>query len=109
MYKSFYGLREKPFNLTPDPKDLFLSSHHEEALAHLEYARRERGGFVILTGEVGAGKTTVARHFLAGLDEQTATAVILYPALSARENVQVVLGLLHPPVIRGYGQQRQVQ
>jgi len=91
VYVSFFGFREKPFNLTPDPKYLFLSSRHEEALAHLEYARRERGGFVLLTGEVGAGKTTVARHFLSGLDEQTATAVILYPALSASELLASVL------------------
>jgi general secretion pathway protein A len=91
VYVSFFGFREKPFNLTPDPKYLYLSSRHQEALAHLEFCRRERGGFVLLTGEVGAGKTTVARHFLAHLDEHTATAVVLYPALSASELLASVL------------------
>ncbi len=102
MYVSYYDFREKPFNLTPDPKYLYLSSRHQEALAHLEYARRERGGFVLLTGEVGAGKTTVARHFLTHLDEaQTATAVVLYPALTAQELLASVLADFKAPAPQG--------
>jgi general secretion pathway protein A len=83
MYETFYGFTEKPFNLTPDPKYLYLSPRHTEAVAHLEFGRRERGGFILITGEVGTGKTTLARYFLGGLPKNTATAVILYPALSA--------------------------
>jgi general secretion pathway protein A len=97
MYAEYYGFREKPFNLTPDPRYLFLSSGHQEALAHLEYGRRERGGFIVLTGEVGTGKTTVARHFLSTLDAHTATAVVLYPVLSAAELVRTVLHELKVP------------
>ena len=97
MYAEYYGFREKPFNLTPDPRYLFLSAGHQEALAHLEYGRRERGGFIVLTGEVGTGKTTVARYFLSTLDAHTATAVVLYPALSAAELVRTVLHELKVP------------
>lgn len=97
MYAEYYGFHEKPFNLTPDPRYLFLSSGHQEALAHLEYGRRERGGFIVLTGEVGTGKTTVARHFLSTLDAHTATAVVLYPVLSAAELVRTVLHELKVP------------
>ena len=59
MYESFYGFNEKPFNLTPDPKYLYLSGRHTEAIAHLAFGHREKGGFVVITGEVGTGKTTL--------------------------------------------------
>ncbi len=95
MYEIFYGFREKPFNLTPDPKYLFLSQRHTEAIAHLEFGRRERGGFAVITGEVGTGKTTLARSFLARLGEGTATAVVLYPALTAAELLRSTLDDLH--------------
>ena len=72
MYEPFYGLAEKPFNLTPDPKYLYLSQRHTEAFAHLEFGRKEKGGFILVTGEVGTGKTTLARYFLSQLDERTA-------------------------------------
>jgi general secretion pathway protein A len=91
VYTHYFGFTEKPFSLTPDPKYLFLSSRHQEALAHLEYGQRERGGFLVLTGEVGTGKTTVARHFLASLDSRTATAVVLYPALTVSELLRSIL------------------
>ena len=74
MYLSFYGLREKPFNPTPDPKFLFLTPGHREALAQLVYGVRERKGFIALTGEVGTGKTTLVRALLQRLDQTTAIA-----------------------------------
>ena len=61
MYTSFFGLNEKPFSITPDPRYLFMSERHGEALAHLVYGVTESGGFVQLTGEVGTGKTTLVR------------------------------------------------
>ncbi len=59
MYEAFFGFREKPFNLTPDPRFLYLSAKHSEAFAHLEFGLKQRGGFVAVTGEVGTGKTTL--------------------------------------------------
>ena len=97
MYEAYYGFTEKPFNLTPDPKYLYQSRRHTEAAAHLEYGRRERGGFIVITGEVGTGKTTLARYFLGRLPEGTATAVVLYPALTAAELLQTILDDLHAP------------
>jgi len=98
MYLEFFGFREKPFNLTPDPKYLYLSNRHTEAFAHLEFGRRERGGFIVITGEVGTGKTTLARYFLSRLDDRTATAFVLYPALTAAELLRSTLEDLHVPV-----------
>jgi general secretion pathway protein A len=98
VYESHYGFSEKPFSLTPDPKYLYPSVRHTEAVAHLEYARRERGGFVLITGEVGTGKTTLTRYFLSRLDATTATALVLYPALTAAELLRSILEDLHVPV-----------
>ncbi len=95
MYESFYGFTEKPFNLTPDPKYLYLSQRHAEAFAHLEFGRRERGGFILITGEVGTGKTTLARYFLSKLGPETHTAFVLYPALTADELLHTILDDLH--------------
>ena len=64
MYLEYYGLRELPFNITPDPHFLFLSAKHQEALNHLLFGIRERKGFIELTGDVGAGKTTICRRLL---------------------------------------------
>jgi general secretion pathway protein A len=85
MYLEYFGLREFPFSLAPDPRFLYLSAQHREALAHLLYGVRSEGGFVQLTGEVGTGKTTVCRCFLEQLPPGTRAAVILNPSLSAEE------------------------
>ncbi|MBN2371193.1 MAG: AAA family ATPase [Vicinamibacteria bacterium] len=97
MYEAFYGLSEKPFGLTPNPKFLFLSSRHNEAMAHLDFGHRERGGFIVISGEVGTGKTTLARYFLSRLDERTRSAVVLYPALTAPELLRCILTDLRIP------------
>jgi general secretion pathway protein A len=79
MYASFFGLNEKPFSITPDPRYLFLSERHAEALAHLVYGINEAGGFIQLTGEVGTGKTTVVRSLLAQAPKHAEIALILNP------------------------------
>ncbi|MBI2424136.1 MAG: AAA family ATPase [Candidatus Hydrogenedentes bacterium] len=81
MYEAFYGLRERPFNLTPDPKFIYLSEKHKEAFAHLLYGIRNRTGFVMVTGEIGTGKTTICRNLLNQLDTNTELAFIFNPAL----------------------------
>lgn len=84
MYSDFYGLTERPFNLTPDPRFLFLSRNHREVFAHLLYGIRQHLGFIELTGEVGTGKTTVLRTLLGQLaDDAYRCAFIFNPAMSA--------------------------
>ncbi|EQD63071.1 ATPase and membrane protein, partial [mine drainage metagenome] len=85
MYLSFFGLNEKPFSITPDPRYLFLSERHAEALAHLVYGIKEAGGFIQLTGEVGTGKTTIVRSLLAQAPENAELALILNPRMTAPE------------------------
>jgi general secretion pathway protein A len=80
MYEAFFGLRELPFSLTPDPRFLWLSETHEEGLAALYYGITRRKGFILLTGEVGAGKTTLLRAVLERLPPETETALILNTA-----------------------------
>jgi general secretion pathway protein A len=85
MYTSFFGLSDKPFSITPDPRYLFMSERHAEALAHLLYGINEAGGFIQLTGEVGTGKTTVVRTLLEQLPGHADVAVILNPRLTPIE------------------------
>ena len=86
----FYGLTQAPFDLTPNPRFLFPSGKHREALNHLLYGIRERKGFVQLTGEVGAGKTTLCRALLEQLDGHFSTAVILNPVLDGDELMKAI-------------------
>ena len=85
MYTSYFGLEEKPFSIAPNPDYLFMSDRHREALNHLTYGLGDTGGFVLLTGEVGTGKTTLSRHLMANLPENTQAAFILNPTLSSQE------------------------
>ena len=89
MYLEFYGFREKPFSLTPDPRFVFLSKNHREAFAHLLYGIDNRAGFIALTGEVGSGKTTVLRALLNNLNaDRHRSALIFNPSLSASALIQ---------------------
>ncbi len=91
MYTSFFGLNEKPFSITPDPRYLFMSERHGEALAHLVYGVTDSGGFMQLTGEVGTGKTTLVRTLLQNrLPENADVAVVLNPQVSALEFLQTI-------------------
>ena len=85
MYQAFYGLKEIPFSIAPNPKYLFLSERHQEALGHLQYCLDSGGGFLLLTGEVGTGKTTLARTLLSKIASNTDIAYILNPSLTEIE------------------------
>lgn len=85
MYSKYFGLKEPSFSIAPDPEYLFLSEQHKEALAHLLYGAGESGGFVLLSGEVGTGKTTVCRAFLEQIPDGVDVALILNPAMTANE------------------------
>jgi general secretion pathway protein A len=98
MYTSFFGLNEKPFAITPDPRYLYMSERHAEALAHLMYGISEAGGFVQLTGEVGTGKTTVVRSLLGQIPQNTDLAVILNPRQTPAEFLLTICEELHVPV-----------
>jgi general secretion pathway protein A len=92
MYQSFYGFTEKPFNITPDPKFLYLSPTHQEALQHLKFGVQEKKGFIVLVGEVGCGKTTLCRRFLNEIDPaHYDTALILNPRVNETEMLQAIL------------------
>ena len=91
MYEAFYRLIGPPFRLTPDPRFLFLSAHHHEALGHLLFGIREGTGFITVTGEIGTGKTTLLRALLRALDPDTIVAYIFNPVLSDLELLQPYL------------------
>ena len=104
MYTSFYGLNEKPFSITPDPRYLFLSERHGEALAHLVYGVTESGGFIQLTGEVGTGKTTLVRSLLLNrMPDNADVAVVLNPQLSVIEFLATICEELHIEVLHNRG------
>ena len=99
MYTRFFGLNEKPFSITPDPRYLFMSARHGEALAHLVYGVTESGGFMQLTGEVGTGKTTLVRTLLLNrMPANANVAVVLNPQISALEFLVTICEELHIPV-----------
>lgn len=90
MYTSYFGLNENPFSIAPDPLYLYMSDHHREALAHLQYGIKSDGGFVLLTGEVGTGKTTLCRSLLEQLPEGVDVAFVLNPKVSAIELLETI-------------------
>jgi len=100
MYEQFYGLDERPFSITPDPRFVYLSQRHQDALAHLLYGigRGGSGGFVQLTGEVGTGKTTLCRLLLEQVPERTHIALVLNPMLEPRELLRAVCRELEVPL-----------
>ena len=95
MYTEFFGLREPPFSATPDPEYLFLGGHHREALARMVYGIRERKGFILITGEVGTGKTVLIRYLLKSLEKSQnggiRTALVFNPKLGATDFLQLIL------------------
>lgn len=90
MYTAFYGLREKPFSLTPNPRFLYLTDAHKEALAHLLYGLEEGEGFIVLSGEVGTGKTTLCRSLLERIEAETELAILFNPSENAQELLQSI-------------------
>src|SRR5882672_3246201 len=91
MYENYYGLAEKPFSLTPDPKFLYRSPSHASAFELLRYAIRRREGFVVITGDIGTGKTTVCRALLEQIDRTTFTSLVLNPFLSEEDLLKRIL------------------
>ena len=98
MYKSFYGFKEKPFNLTPDPEYLFMSRGHEEVYTHLEYAISENKGFVVITGEIGSGKTTLINFLLRKLKSTIQVAVVNQTLVSPKQFIKMVCHEFELPV-----------
>jgi len=97
MYNAFYGFRESPLNITPDPRFLFFGHGHREAFNHLLFGIRERKGFIQITGEVGAGKTTLCRALLERLGPTYRTALILNPCLTSNQLLRAILTELGLP------------
>lgn len=98
MYAKFFGLKQQPFSIAPDPRYLFMSERHREALAHLRYGATGGGGFVLLTGEIGAGKTTVCRCFLEHLPKRCNVAYIFNPQLTVMELLKTICDEFNVPV-----------
>ena len=98
VYAPFFGLSQEPFSIAPDPHFLFMSEQHREALAHLLYGLGGGGGFVLLTGEIGAGKTTVFRCFLEQVPANCRVAYIFNPKLSVAELLQTVCAEFRIPL-----------
>ncbi|MCK9604376.1 MAG: AAA family ATPase [Candidatus Omnitrophica bacterium] len=91
MYCQFYGLKEKPFNVTSDPAFFFFSRKHKDALAHLKYGVTQRKGIIVITGEIGTGKTTLCRFFLNQLEKNVKTALILNPYLPEIQLLEAIV------------------
>ncbi|MGD8667201.1 MAG: AAA family ATPase, partial [Desulfobacterales bacterium] len=91
MYNKFFGFKEKPFKLVPNPAYFYLSKSHEEAMAHLNYAISQGDGFVEITGEVGTGKTTLCRTFLESLNGSVEAAYIFNPKMGPKQLLRTII------------------
>src|SRR3981081_2426287 len=91
MYESYYGFSEKPFSLTPDPKYLYRSQSHGDAFDLLQYAIHRREGFVVVTGDIGTGKTTLCRALLEQIDRTTCPPLLLNPLLTKEDLLKKIL------------------
>jgi len=91
MYETFFGLSESPFNVTPDPRFIYLSRHHQAALSAMRYGVERRSGFIQVTGEIGSGKTTLSRMFLQQLGENVHSSLVFNPKLSELELLQGIV------------------
>jgi len=109
MYMRFFGLKQEPFSLAPDPRYLYMSKRHREALAHLLYGVGGGGGFVLLSGEIGAGKTTVCRCFLEQIPKRCNVAYIFNPKLTVLELVKSICDEFRIPVEVPRGQAATVK
>src|SRR5436190_1456271 len=116
MYESYYGFAEKPFSLTPDPKYLYRSESHANAFDLLQYAIRRREGFVVVTGDIGTGKTTLCRALLEEIDRTTFTALVLNPFLTEEDLLKIILvgqlnlqTLLRSPEVRQLDQRVSIR
>ncbi|MEO8523337.1 MAG: AAA family ATPase [Caldimonas sp.] len=109
MYMRFFGLKQEPFSLAPDPRYLYMSKRHREALAHLLYGVGGGGGFVLLSGEIGAGKTTVCRCFLEQIPKRCNVAYIFNPKLTVMELVKSVCDEFRIPTPVAHGQPATVK
>ena len=99
MYNSYFGFKESPFSIAPDPRYLYMTDQHREALAHLVYGLNSEGGCILLTGEVGTGKTTVCRCLLEQIPEQSNIALVFNPKVTATELLETIcdeLGIEYP-------------
>src|SRR4051812_23272139 len=109
MYSAYFGLKSEPFSIAPDPRYLFMSERHREALAHLVYGLGGGGGFVLLSGEIGTGKTTVCRLFLEQIPATCNVAYIFNPKLTVTELLQSICDEFHIDVPRRDGAQPTVK
>jgi len=91
MYEEFYGLNEKPFSLTPDPKFIYLSPKHREAMEHIAYGIAQKEGFILITGDIGTGKTTICRAMVNQVSKKAAVALMLNPFFSEEELLRYIL------------------
>src|SRR3954464_8704423 len=105
MYAPYFGLSHEPFSIAPDPRYLFMSERHREALAHLLYGLGGGGGFVLLTSTIGTGKTTVCRCFLVQIPQTSDVAYIFNPKLSVTELLQSICEEFHRRLPRRDGRQ----
>ena len=95
MYNAYFGFKESPFSIAPDPRYLYMTDQHREALAHLVYGLNSEGGCILLTGEVGTGKTTVCRCLLEQIPEQSNIALVFNPKVTATELLETICDELH--------------